>query len=815
MRSLRANHVNTKTYHTLELNKILARLATYASFSASEALLLELEPTPHFSEAQRRQQETTEARDLLEERSTVSIGGARDVRPAVQGAQRSVLLNPTQLLEIRATLQSAAALKRTLLQSEARYPLLAEQAYLIDECRPVVNQITQVIDEEGQVLDSASPALLRIRGDLRVAHDRLHTKLQSIVNSSANAPYLQEALITMRAGRYVIPVKAEARGRIKGIVHDQSSSGATVFIEPLATVEINNTIRELELAEDEEVRRILAEITALIGTHAEAIVRTVGALAALDAAFARAKYANALKASPPVLIDFDPGRSPGSTIRLYSARHPLLDPGTVVPIDVDLDDETFIVVVTGPNTGGKTVSLKTVGLLVLMAQCGLHLPAAEGSVLSVFEAIYADIGDEQSIEQSLSTFSSHLTNIIGILGKADSRSMVLLDELGAGTDPAEGSALARALLAYFLERRVTTFATTHYPDLKLYAHNTPGVRNASVEFDVETLSPTYRLIIGLPGRSNALAIAERLGLDSAIIEAARSYVSEEDLEADTLLDEIHRTRDEIRQAQARLVKAESEARALREELEHRLDQIEEERAAVLEQTRSQAEEELEVLRLEIGTLRRRMQTMAPAWQPAPTGDADSVAALEVEAAGLADLVQAPPKRRHRRPRKGRAEVKGEPPQRALRPGDQVYVHGLNAEGEIMALHAGHDVEVQIGQLRVRVDADSLEWRAGPTGAAGTPRSEGVRSPRPESPGMELNLLGYLVEDALPAVEEYLDQAYLAGLPWVHLVHGHGTGALRRAIRDRLRQHPLVKEYSRAPENQGGDGVTVVRFVSNS
>ncbi len=804
--------MNEKTFRTLELNKILAQLATYASFSASETHLQTLQPTTILAEAQIRQQETTEARDLLEERTNVTIGGARDIRPHARDAARGAVLDAQRILEVKATLSSAGALRKTITLAAERFPLLAGYANHLFEGRRLINAISQIMDDDGEILDSASPKLLKIRHDLRVSHDRLHSKLQSIINSGANAPYLQEALITMRSGRYVIPIKAEAKGRIRGIVHDQSSSGATLFIEPMATVEINNQIRELELAEEDEIRRLLAELSEQIGAEAHALIATVEALASIDAAFARAKYANALRASPPTLVDFHPKHIPGSTIKLYNARHPLLDPHTVVPIDVELDEDTFVLVITGPNTGGKTVALKTTGLLALMAQCGLHIPATEGSTLTVFESVYADIGDEQSIEQSLSTFSSHLRNIIEILDISNDKSLVLLDEVGAGTDPAEGSALARALLNDFLKRGVTTFATTHYPELKLYGHSTPGVRNASVEFDVETLSPTYRLIIGLPGRSNALAIANRLGLHPPIIEEARSYVGESDLQADDLLDEIHKTREEIRQTRARLVKTESDTRKLRAELQERLDHIEEERARIIEAARDEAQAELNALREEMRQLRRRISGMAPAARQAAGGDVTSqFKDIETGVGALEELIETPvPKAA--KPVPVAKEPEEELPKRGLRVGDRVFVPSLNAEGEIASLRAGHDVEVQVGAMRVRVDADNLEFRGKAKSRDEETRFEGIRTPSAASPGLELHLRGFLVEDAIPALEEYLDQAYLAGLPWVNIVHGHGTGALKKAIRDYLRGHPLVKEYKKAPENEGGDGVTIVRFV---
>ena len=543
--------INEKSTQTLELHKILEQLANYTSFSGGAELARELLPTTNLEEAQAWQRETAEARLLFENKVNVSMGGARDVRDAAIQAPRGIMIDAQTLLDIRYTLRRATTLKRTLGRMKGQYPLLAEVISEAEECAALQEEISRVLNDKGEILDSASPQLAVIRRDLKSAFDKLQTRLHRIITTGTNAPFLQESLITMRSGRYVIPIKSEFKGRIPGIIHDSSSSGATLFIEPLATVELNNEWRELQLAEEKEIRRILLALTEEVGEESERIVRTVEVLAYLDLVFAKAIYAEQLNATEPILLPFRARPSnpnhPGSTLYLKGARHPLLT-GNVVPIDVELDDATYVLVVTGPNTGGKTVSLKTIGLLTLMAQCGLQLPA-EDAKLSVFEGIYADIGDEQSIEQSLSTFSSHMTNTIGILRECDEHSLVLLDELGAGTDPAEGSALARAILTHLVNRSVTTIVTTHHPELKIYSVETPGVRNASVEFDLNTLAPTYRLIIGLPGRSNALAIATRLGLDPNIIEDARGMVATEELVADDLLDEIQRTREDIRRQQ--------------------------------------------------------------------------------------------------------------------------------------------------------------------------------------------------------------------------------------------------------------------------
>ncbi len=517
--------MDAKTLSTLEFLKIRERLAGYCAFAASEEKARQLRPTNDPVEAVQRQKETSEAVRLLTTHPDLTIGGARDVRASVDLAVHGAVLAPNELLDIKSTLAAARTLTRTFERLEIQFPALFDLVQQLPAPAGLIDSISRVLSDRGEILDSASEKLGDTRRDLRIVHDRLLTRLQKMVSDPRNAPYLQEALVTQRDGRYVLPLRAEFKGRIRSIVHDQSSSGATLFVEPLAVVEMNNQYRELQLTERDEERRILFELSLLVAQNAQKINHIVEVIAALDLILSRAHFSDDLRASEPKLLPLEQkGAKTGTpvpVIRLFQARHPLLDPQTVVPIDFELDPQTFALVITGPNTGGKTVALKTVGLLALMAQAGLHIPAQNGSELSVFNEIYADIGDEQSIEQSLSTFSGHITNIIRILEQADERSLVILDELGAGTDPQEGSALARSILTSLVDRRIPTLVTTHHPELKAFAHATPGVINASVEFDLETLRPTYRLTIGLPGRSNALAIAQRLGMPEPIIAAAR------------------------------------------------------------------------------------------------------------------------------------------------------------------------------------------------------------------------------------------------------------------------------------------------------
>jgi DNA mismatch repair protein MutS2 len=541
-----SNHLNK-----LEYPKILAQLARHTSFSAGRQRALTLQPSPVVAEVKLRLQETREARHLLDSDAVISLGGVRDIRPLAQNAQRGAILQPADLLNIQDTLRAGSRIQRALARKRAEVPLLADIASRIEPCDELAGEIERCISDQGDVVDDASAGLARIRRQMRTAHERLMEKLSRIVANPNNTSFLQEALVTQRAGRYVIPIKADFKGRIPGIVHDSSASGATLFIEPFSAVELGNRWRQSRIEEEKEIERILAGLSSLVAAQEDSLAWTVEALAELDMAMAKARYATALDASEPAMSPFDAEGlegHPGTTLVLRQARHPLLDPETVVPIDIHLSDEYFILVITGPNTGGKTVSLKTVGLMAAMAQSGLHLPVAERSALSVFDAIYADIGDEQSIEQSLSTFSSHLTNIVRILKSATCRSLLLFDELGAGTDPVEGSALARAILSHLLTRRFTSLVATHYSELKTFAHTTLGVENASVEFSLETLSPTYKLSVGLPGRSNAFTIAQRLGLSSGIVDEARALVSPDDLATESLLAEIQQAHQEAARA---------------------------------------------------------------------------------------------------------------------------------------------------------------------------------------------------------------------------------------------------------------------------
>ncbi len=796
--------MDEKTLQILEYPKVLERLAAYCAFAASKDKARSLRPTTNLDEARRLQAETREAILFMVTRPDLTIGGARDIRAAVDLAVHGGVLPPADLLDIKSTLVAARTLWRVFEKQENQFPNLYRIAAQLPAPAGLVDAITRAISDRGEILDSASARLGAIRRDLRIAHERLLSRLQRIIGDPKMAPALQEALITQRDGRYVIPLRSEFKGHIKSIVHDQSSSGATLFVEPLVVVEANNQYRELLLAERDEERRILSELSLQVGRQAGELIATVEVIAELDLALAKSRYAEALAASEPELLPIRPKadrRHPGSVIRLSEARHPLLDPRNVVPVDVELDEQTFALIITGPNTGGKTVTLKTVGLLALLAQSGLHIPAHTGSQISLFQNIYADIGDEQSIEQSLSTFSGHITNIIHILESADPTCLVILDELGAGTDPQEGAALARGILTHLIERRITTLVTTHHPELKAYAHATPGAINASMEFDIETLRPTYHLTIGLPGRSNALAIAQRLGMPESIIQSARAELNPTDVRAEDLLDEIHRQRDLARQARSHAERARHEAETLRTELAGKLDAIEDERRSVLEKARQQAENQVRELDEELSQARR---ALARARQPL-----EALQAVEEKLENLQDSAARPVERQPN------AAVVLQP----LRLGDKVAIHGLNMQGVITSLGA-EDAEVQVGALRIRTRLAELQPASLAAKAESTPaqrrRKPAADQPaptfnQPASPGLELDLRGQRADEALDALDRYLDAAFLAGLPFVRIIHGKGTGKLRLAVREALHNHAHVKAFESGSEKEGGDGVTVVKF----
>jgi DNA mismatch repair protein MutS2 len=791
--------MDRKTLRVLEYDKILARLASFCDFSASAELAQALEPTASLPEANRLLAETSEARFLLTEHD-LTIGGSHDIRPAADLAARGGVLDPQALLDIKSTLIACRDLKKSLEHSAERTPRLATIAVGLPDTFGIVDAITRVLSERGEVLDSASPKLASIRRAIRVARDRLMARLQKYLTESAGK--LQEPIITQRDGRYVIPLRAEFKGQIKAIIHDQSSSGATLFVEPLPVVELNNEVRELELAERDEERRILAELSGLVGEHAFELKAGIENLALLDLAFAKAKYAEELGTSEPILHEMQDA-SQGASLSLLHARHPLLDPATVVPIDFDPKPGTIAVVITGPNTGGKTVSLKTVGLLALMAQSGLHIPTQSGSELPCFREVFADIGDEQSIEQSLSTFSGHITNIIHILKRADSGSLVILDELGAGTDPQEGAALARAILGHLIEQRITSLVATHYPELKTFAHSTDGVVNASLDFDIKRLRPTYHLTIGLPGRSNALAIAQSLGLDEKLVAAARREINPDDLRADKLLDDIRKERNRSSREREKLEKQRGKLEQKTGELEKQLDKIEDQRREVLARARAEGELEVAVLKQNIEALKGRMKK---AKQPL-----QAIRALEEELETIEEKTRAPIERN------GSATQKGPS---AIKLGERVFLPLLQSEGIVTALSES-DAEVQIGSLRVRARLMDLERRAGERPAVGDPPARGgtksdrgqatVKSPGTRSPGLEISLRGKLVEDGLDELQKYLEKAYSAGLPFVRIIHGKGTGKMREGVRAALKQSPYVESFEEAHDNEGGAGVTVAKL----
>ena len=806
--------VDQKSLTTLEFNKIREIVAGYANFSGGRDLALALQPTTEVEQAREWQAETREAVSLFESDSGVTIGGARDVRRAAENALRGFILPAEDFLAIQTTIVAGRNLRRQLLRLEDRVPHLAAIATLIEECRGIVSAITNTLDERGEVLDSASPRLAKVRQEQRAVHGRIQDKLQRILNSSM-AQFLQEPIITQRGGRYVIPVRADAKGRLKGIVHDQSGSGATLWVEPLGTVDLNNEYRGLLMEEQEEIQRILRVLSNLVADQADAIKRVVERMAELDLIFARANYALVTNAVEPTFLPWRENKQPrpprhrnerdklpglprimhpGSTIWIKAARHPLLDPRTVVPTNLTLEEDVFIVLITGPNTGGKTVSLKTMGLMAIMAQSGLHLPANEAR-MTVFDNVFADIGDEQSIEQSLSTFSSHMTNIVRVLTQVDDRSLVLLDELGSGTDPSEGAALAQAVVNYLRDKGATTFVATHYPELKVYASQTPGATNASLLFDMETLSPTYEMTIGLPGRSNAFAIARRLGLDETILDDAMRQVSADSHQAEDLLDSIYTLREKMEAEEAQTRRALRDAESERERLQRRLEEVEVERSRILEETRQEMKRQIELLQAEIRQARSKLR------------DAASITAVKRLSKQVADLEVTPETVLVPEPAETAEVSRGK--RRSLQVGDLVQVRSLNVKGEVISI-GKNEVVVAVGRLQMRAGFDDLDFKERPVQEREIETMGGLHP----SPGMELDIRGVRVEDGVEQLQRYLDSAFLARLPFVRIIHGKGTGRLRQAVREALSASKQVRAWEEGKDGEGGPGVTVAHMVEH-
>ncbi|MEO8632172.1 MAG: endonuclease MutS2 [Chloroflexota bacterium] len=764
---------------TLEFPRIRELLAERSSFTPGRELAEALTPVTEIHEAERLQDETAAARTLLRAQRSAGLGGARDIRDSLRRARLGGSLDPLQLIEIADTIRAA----EKLFSDVHPYPPLAAKARFARPPREVAEAIEHAVAGTGEVLDRASARLGSLRAALRAAQARLQQRLDGLLRSPELARALQEQLVTQRGGRYVVPVKSEMRSAVKGIIHDQSASGATVFIEPLEILEANNALREAELAESAEVRHVLDELSRRVERAGEDLDSMTNALAALDLLLAKAELAEHLECERPVL-------DAHGVLDLVGARHPLLvERGTgVVPIDVRLGSDFRALVITGPNTGGKTVTLRTMGLLVLMGASGLQLPASRGSRVPVVRRVFADIGDEQSIAQSLSTFSSHLRNVVATLAEAERDDLALLDELGAGTDPDEGAALAMAVLETLLERGVLVAATTHYPELKAFALNTPGTANASVEFDAESLRPTYRVHVGLPGASNAFAIAARLGLDRAVLARAESHLSELHRSLERTLREAERHRTELSSALEDARVGAEDARRLTEDARREAERIRDEAERGARRARTEADELL------LQSRRALRQAESARDQAAKRNLVDDARAALAEAEST------------------RQSAAPESAPRTTVPiavGSPVHVEGVSEPGTLLSIDDRGMADVAAGPLRLRVPATSLR----PAAAVEEP----LRATRPQVGGsapavsLQLDLRGARAEEALEVLDRYLNDAAVAGVDRLRIVHGKGTGALRTAVREVLSRHPLVRAHEPAGAAEGGDGATIVRL----
>ncbi|MDQ0157365.1 endonuclease MutS2 [Robertmurraya andreesenii] len=776
----------------LEFHKVKEQVLEHASSTLGAQLVRELIPSTNLEEVIRMQEETDEATSVIRIKGNVPLGGIFDIKPHIKRADIGGMLSPHELMQVSSTIHASRIIRRfveDLIEEELQYPHLSELTSQIVVLSELEEAIRMAIDENGAVLDSASDLLRTLRNQLRTKESKVRERLENMIRSSNAQKMLSDAIVTIRNDRFVIPVKQEYRGHYGGIIHDQSSSGQTLFIEPQSIVELNNELQSIRVKEQQEIERILMELSARVAENSSELSIIVDVLAKIDFVFAKARYGQKIKASKPKMNN--EGR-----ISLFKARHPLIPIDEVVANDIFLGKDFSTIVITGPNTGGKTVTLKTVGLCTLMAQAGLQIPALDGSEMAVFSSVFADIGDEQSIEQSLSTFSSHMVNIVDILNEVDFESLVLFDELGAGTDPQEGAALAISILDEVYKRGARVIATTHYPELKAYGYNREGVVNASVEFDVETLSPTYKLLIGVPGRSNAFEISKRLGLNEKVISAAKSHVSadtnqvegmiaaleENRLQAEKELEEAHDLLKNAEKLHRDLQKQMAEYYAKKDEL---VEKAKEKAKQILIKAQSEAEEVIQQL--------RRMQLEKQA---------------EIKEHELIEarkrLEEAVPKTKKSSKALNQREQK-----HTFKPGDEVKVLSFDQKGQLLERVSDHEWQVQIGILKMKVNEQDLQFI----------KSEKVVEARPLATvrgkdfhvSLELDLRGERFEDALIRVEKYIDDALLAGYPRVSIIHGKGTGALRQGVQEYLRNHRSVKRIRFGDAGEGGTGVTIVEF----
>ncbi|WP_169837845.1 endonuclease MutS2 [Salipaludibacillus agaradhaerens] len=781
-----------KVSRILEYDKMKKQLIEFASSSLGKQRVKELLPLFDFESIKEAQARTQEGAKVIRLKGQAPLGGLRDIRESLKRAKIGGLLSEHELLDISSTIYSSRRFKRfveTLIEEGVDIKILPELVKDIVLLAELEKDINQAIDENGGVLDSASPALRSIRQQIRSYESGIRSKLESITRSSSGRKMLSDAIITIRNDRYVIPVKAEYRGHFGGMVHDQSASGATLFVEPESVVQMNNQLRESRMKEDQEIQRVLHVLSGQVSLEVDALTMNVSVMTEVDFMFAKALYSHSIKAIEPKL-------NTEGFIKMDKARHPLIPEDEIVPIDIELGGEFSSLVITGPNTGGKTVTLKTVGLLTLMVQSGLHIPCDEGSEAAIFQKIFADIGDEQSIEQSLSTFSSHMTNIVNIMEEVDFQSLVLFDELGAGTDPTEGAALAISILDRVYSVGAKVIATTHYSELKGYAYNREGVKNASVEFDVDTLRPTYRLLIGVPGRSNAFAISRRLGLSDQIIDEAKNHITADSNKMENMISSLEDSRKLAEKEMEEAERLRKEAEQIHHELAQEMEKLEEEKQKVLQSAENKAADSIKKAKEEADQIieeLREIQKNNPAVKDHELIDAKK--RLEMAEPSLTA------QKKKSVPVKHKADVD------KLMPGDEVKVISFDQKGHIVDKVNDKEYYVQLGMMKMKVRKEDLLYINRPKAVETKPLAT-VRG-REAHVKTELDLRGERYENAMLEVEKYLDDAVLAGYHQVSIIHGKGTGALRKGVQELLKNHRNVQETRLGTQGEGGSGVTVV------